>query len=69
MVGWAMNSAHDPKLKVPAHRVVNRNGMLSGRLHFQDPGEMQRLLEKEKIIVVNNQVKDFEKVFWHPNDL
>ena len=69
MVGWAMNSAHDPKLKVPAHRVVNRNGMLSGRLHFRDPGEMQRLLEKEKIIVVNNQVQDFEKVFWHPNDL
>lgn len=66
MVGWAMNAAHDPALKVPAHRVVNRNGMLSGRNHFGDPDEMQRRLEKEKIKIVNNQVQDFEKVFWDP---
>ena len=64
-----MNAAHDPKLKVPAHRVVNRNGMLSGRMHFGNPDEMQRLLEEEKIKVVNNQVQDFDKVFWHPNEL
>src|SRR5215217_4148582 len=44
MVGWAMNSAHDPSLKIPAHRVVNRNGMLTGKFHFGDPDEMQRRL-------------------------
>jgi methylated-DNA-protein-cysteine methyltransferase-like protein len=66
MVGWAMNAAHDPRLKVPAHRVVNRNGMLTGRFHFSDPDEMQRLLEKEKVSVENNQVKNFDKVFWDP---
>src|SRR5215212_3465951 len=44
MVGWAMNSAHDPSLKIPAHRVVNRNGMLTGKFHFGDAGEMQRRL-------------------------
>lgn len=67
MVGWAMNAAHDPATKVPAHRVVNRNGMLSGRAHFGNPDEMQRLLEKENVIVVNNQVRDFDKLFWNPN--
>jgi methylated-DNA-protein-cysteine methyltransferase-like protein len=66
MVGWAMNAAHDARLKVPAHRVVNRNGMLTGRFHFSDPDEMQRLLEKEKVSVENNQVKNFDKVFWDP---
>jgi methylated-DNA-protein-cysteine methyltransferase related protein len=69
MVGWAMNSAHDPSLKIPAHRVVNRNGMLTGKFHFGDPDEMQRLLEKEKIKVVNDQVQDFKKVFWDPSQL
>ena len=66
MVGWAMNGAHDQHLKVPAHRVVNRSGMLTGRAHFSHPDEMQKLLEKEKIKVKNNQVQDFEKVFWDP---
>lgn len=69
MVGWAMNAAHDPVLKVPAHRVVNRNGMLTGKHHFGDHAEMQRLLEKENVKVVNDQVQDFEKVFWHPGEL
>jgi methylated-DNA-protein-cysteine methyltransferase-like protein len=69
MVGWAMNSAHDPKLKIPAHRVVNRNGMLTGKIHFGDSGEMQHLLEKENIKVVNDQVQDFQKVFWNPMEL
>src|SRR6478672_856016 len=49
MVGWAMNSAHDPSLNIPAHRVVNRNGMLTGKAHFGAPDEMQKRLEKEKI--------------------
>lgn len=65
-VGWAMNSAHSPVSKVPAHRVVNRNGMLTGKHHFNDPDEMQRLLEKEKIKVVDDRVQDFKKIFWDP---
>lgn len=69
MVGWAMNSAHDPTLKIPAHRVVNRNGMLTGRFHFGDHGEMQRLLEKENIKVKDDTVVDFEKKFWDPSQL
>ena len=69
MVGWAMNSAHDPSLKIPAHRVVNRNGMLTGKMHFGDPGEMQRRLEKENIKIVDDQVQDFQKVFWNPSEL
>ena len=69
MVGWAMNSAHNPSLKIPAHRVVNRNGILTGKMHFGDAGEMQRRLEKENIKVENDQVVDFEKVFWDPSEL
>lgn len=69
MVGWAMNSAHDPSIKIPAHRVVNRNGMLTGRFHFGDPKEMQRRLEKEKVKVENDTVVDFKKKFWDPSDL
>jgi methylated-DNA-protein-cysteine methyltransferase related protein len=65
-VGWAMHGAHYPHLKVPAHRVVNRNGMLTGKHHFSDPDEMQRLLEKEKIEVVDDKVQDFKKLFWDP---
>lgn len=65
-VGWAMHGAHYPHLKVPAHRVVNRNGMLTGKHHFSDPDEMQRLLEKEKIKVVDDKVQDFKKLFWDP---
>ncbi len=67
MVGWAMNGAHHPGVKVPAHRVVNRNGMLTGKHHFGNEGEMQRLLEKEKIKVVNDQIQNLEKVFWDPS--
>ena len=69
MVGWAMNSAHNPSLKIPAHRVVNRNGMLTGKMHFGDAGQMQRRLEKENIKVENDQVVDFKKVFWNPSEL
>jgi methylated-DNA-protein-cysteine methyltransferase-like protein len=66
MVGWAMNASHGVKPKVPAHRVVNRNGMLSGKAHFETPTTMQELLEKEKIKVQNETVLDFEKLFWDP---
>ena len=66
MVGWAMNACHGIKPKVPAHRVVNRVGMLSGKFHFADPNEMQRLLEKEGIKIKDNQVVDFNKHFWDP---
>ncbi|SFE94543.1 MGMT family protein [Thermoflexibacter ruber] len=65
MVGWAMNAAHtDPS--VPAHRVVNRSGILTGKHHFGSPTRMQELLQAEGITVENDQVKDFEKLFWHP---
>lgn len=66
VVGYAMNGAHRIKPKVPAHRVVNRNGLLTGKHHFETPYKMQELLEKEKIKVVNDQVQDFENLFWDP---
>src|SRR6187397_1680624 len=66
MVGWAMNAAHVAKPKVPAHRVVNRNGMLSGKAHFATPTLMEELLLKEKIIVKDDKIVDFEKLFWDP---
>ena len=69
MVGWAMNSSHVTKPKVPAHRVVNRTGLLSGKMHFGDPSKMQELLEKEGIIIKNDQVQDFKKRFWDPKEL
>ncbi len=68
MVGWAMNGCHHAKLKVPAHRVVNRNGMLTGKFHFTPPGNMEKLLKKEGIKVKNDQVVDFKKLFWDPAD-
>lgn len=66
MVGWAMNASHGIKPKVPAHRVVNRNGMLTGKAHFETPTKMQELLEKEKIKVQNETIVDFDKLFWDP---
>lgn len=66
MVGWAMNAAHMVKPKVPAHRVVNRNGMLSGKMHFATPILMQELLEKEKVVVKKDTVQNFDKLFWDP---
>ena len=66
MVGWAMNASHGVKPKVPAHRVVNRNGMLTGKAHFETPTKMQELLEKEKIKVQNETVVDFKNLFWDP---
>jgi len=66
MVGWAMNGAHCIKPKVPAHRVVNRNGMLTGRLHFATPDEMENLLKDEGIEVKEHTVTDFKNIFWDP---
>ncbi|MDQ3046697.1 MAG: MGMT family protein [Bacteroidota bacterium] len=68
MVGWAMNSAHSQKKKVPAHRVVNRNGELTGKHHFPTPFLMQELLEKEGIIIKNDKILDFDKFFWNPSE-
>lgn len=66
MVGWAMNGASYAKTKVPAQRVVNRNGMLTAKMHFETPTRMQELLEKEGIRVENDTIIDFEKKFWDP---
>jgi len=66
MVGWAMNGAHNVKPKVPAHRVVNRVGLLTGKHHFGDPKAMQLLLEKEGIKVKKDQVVNFKDLFWDP---
>lgn len=66
MVGWAMNNAHDQERYVPAHRVVNRNGLLTGKHHFGSGTIMQELLEAEGIQVIDDQIIDFEKRFWNP---
>ena len=65
MVGWAMNASHNLE-DVPAHRVVNRKGLLTGKHHFDGTNLMQQLLESEGIEVVENQIIDFEKHFWIP---
>jgi methylated-DNA-protein-cysteine methyltransferase-like protein len=65
MVGWAMNSAHSQP-GVPAHRVVNRNGLLTGRHHFATPQTMQLLLEEEGIVVENDQIQHFDTLVWYP---
>lgn len=65
MVGWAMNASHTLE-DVPAHRVVNRNGLLTGKMHFDGSNLMQQLLENEGIKVCDNQIVDFEAHFWSP---
>lgn len=66
MVGWAMNGSHRVHPKVPAHRVVNRNGLLTGKHHFNPPERMLELLEKEGVRVENDQIVDFKSRFWDP---
>lgn len=66
VVGYAMNGCSKIKPKVPAHRVVNRQGLLTGKHHFETPFKMQELLEKEKVKVKNDKVVDFNKLFWDP---
>ncbi len=65
MVGWAMNASHS-QTDVPAHRVVNRNGMLTGKMHFSTPNEMQDKLMQEGIFVVDDRIQNFQAHFWDP---
>jgi len=67
MVGWAMNVSHFLEEKIPAHRVVNRNGLLTGKAHFGTSNQMQKLLENEGLRFQEDQILDFEKFFWDPN--
>lgn len=69
MVGWALNQCHSMDNVIPAHRVVNRKGELSGRLHFATPDTMRLRLEAEGVRIENDKVVDFEKIFWHPREL
>ncbi len=66
MVGWALNKSELHKKPVPAHRVVNRNGLLTGKNHFANRNTMIELLESEGIKVEDNKVVNFQKVFWQP---
>lgn len=66
MVGYAMNAAHTANPSVPAHRVLNRNGLLTGKFHFETPDKMQCLLEKEGVEVENDAVKYFKNLYWDP---
>lgn len=65
MVGWAMNASHNINESIPAHRVVNRKGMLSGKLHFTHPKMMEQLLKNEGIVVKNDNILHFEAHFWN----
>jgi len=66
LVGTAMILTHGPELGVPAHRVVNRDGLLTGKHHYDTPTHMQELLEADGIVIVEDQVQNFAKVFWDP---
>lgn len=66
MVGWALIAAH-PLTDLPAYRVVNRNGLLTGKQHFGHPNAMQEALENEGLTIINNQIQEFEKHFWDPS--
>ena len=66
MVCWAMNLSHSQKIYVPAHRVVNRNGELTGKLHFATPFLMKELLEKEGIVIIKEKILNFNIHFWDP---
>jgi len=67
MVGWALNGSHHQPGFVPAHRVVNRNGRLTGKHHFSGPRVMQELLENEGIRIIDDQVVDYQELFWDPS--
>jgi len=67
MVGWAMNNSHNQKEEIPAHSVVNRKGLLTGKHHFDGTNLMQQLLENEGIVIVDNQIQDLDTVFWNPS--
>ncbi len=67
MVGWAMNASHNDE-SVPAHRVVNKQGLLTGKMHFDGTNLMQQLLESEGIKIIDNQIQNLETVFWNPSE-
>ncbi|MEZ4922670.1 MAG: MGMT family protein [Crocinitomicaceae bacterium] len=67
VVGYAMNASHKSELSIPAHRVVNRNGILTGKMHFPTPTAMQERLEAEGLVIIKDQIQDFEKHFWDPS--
>lgn len=67
MVGWAMNASHSAEIPVPAHRVVNRNGDLTGKNHFHSPTLMEELLLSEGIKVVDDRIVNFKEIFWNPS--
>lgn len=69
LVGWALNQANALALDVPAHRVVNRNGELTGKAHFPTPDAMQERLEAEGVEIIDDKVVDFERLFWDPANL
>ncbi len=66
IIGYALNLSHNYDSTIPAHRVVNRNGLLTGKAHFNPPEKMQQLLESEGIKVIDDQVQNFENIFWNP---
>ena len=68
VVGYAMNACHEYDPAIPAHRVVNRNGLLTGKMHFSSPTKMQELLETEGVVVEQDQIQSFPLIFWDPND-
>ncbi len=68
MVGWAMNASHTSPKNVPAHRVVNRNGMLTGKFHFASPTLMEELLHSEGVNVDNDKIQNFKQHFWNPSE-
>lgn len=66
MVGWAMNACHRADVKIPAHRVVNRSGLLTGKVHFGEHDAMQKALEAEGLTIIKDQIQDFKTHFWNP---
>lgn len=66
VVGWAMNDSHHQNEYVPAHRVVNRNGLLTGKQHFGNSNTMKQLLENEGVKIENDKIVDFDEYFWDP---
>lgn len=66
MVGWAMNASHSSGAFIPAHRVVNRNGLLTGKHHFGNSSTMQQLLENEGLVIENDRILNFAEKFWDP---
>lgn len=68
MVGWALNASHGD-IEIPAHRVVNRTGVLTGKYHFQGKNLMQQLLESEGVVVEDNKIVDMQRYFWDPSEL